>query len=72
MLDVEEAGTLSFENCRARLERAIARNYRNDVRRRRVNELAEKYNASLNLDAFITVVRAIPAPGDPRPAANQP
>jgi hypothetical protein len=72
MLDVEAAGALSFENCRARLEEAIARNYRNDVRRRRVNELADKYNASLNLDAFITVVRAIPAPGDPRPAAKQP
>ena len=66
MLAFEEPGTLSLEACEDRLAEELSKKFRIDVRRRRINELAAKYNASLNMDAFIAVVRSIPAPGDPR------
>ena len=66
MLALEEPGTLSLEACKGRLAEELSLRFRRDVRRRRVNELAAKYNASLNVDAFIAVVRSIPAPDDPR------
>lgn len=72
MLDVEGAGTLLFEDCRPRLAEALSQRFRADVRRRRIDELAAKYKASMNLDAFIAVVRSIHAPEDPRVRASQP
>lgn len=72
MLDVEGAGTLPFDDCRPRLAEALSKSFRVDVRRRRIDELAAKYKASMNLDAFIAAVRSIPAPGDPRAAKKQP
>jgi hypothetical protein len=59
MLQLEGAGTLPLAACEGRLAEALSQKFR-------VDELAAKYDASLNVDAFIAAVRSIPAPGDPR------
>ncbi len=55
---------LSFAECRKTLERALNERYRADIAREWVDELAERYNASMNMDAFVAAVRSAELPPD--------
>lgn len=64
----EAAGELSYESCRGRLDETIRRRYQRDLRKRAVNELAERYESFLDIDAFVAAIRSVPLPDDPRAA----
>lgn len=60
LVDRKEARKLSFEECRATLERAMNERFKAQIARDWIDELAKRYNAALNVDAFATAVRAVP------------
>lgn len=62
MLERTEAVTVPFETCRPALERALAKRFARDIKHRRVDELAEELNASMNIDEFIAAIRTVPVP----------
>ena len=62
MLDRRESAVVSFEQCRPALEASLARQFAGDIKHRRVDELAEELDASMNIDAFIAALRAVPVP----------
>jgi parvulin-like peptidyl-prolyl isomerase len=59
LLDREETRKLSFEECRATLDRVMNERYRAQIARDWVDELAKRYDASMNVDAFAAAVRAV-------------
>jgi len=59
LLDREDTRKLSFEECRATLDRAMNERFRAQIARDWVDELAKRYNASMNVDAFAAAVRAV-------------
>lgn len=61
----DDEGHLDFERCRPRLVEQISRTYVRDLRKRRFDELAERYGASLDIAAFTAAIRAIPAADAP-------
>lgn len=60
LLDRKEARKLSFEECRETVERIMNERYKAQIARDWIDELAKRYNASLNVDAFAAAVRAVP------------
>jgi parvulin-like peptidyl-prolyl isomerase len=60
LLDRKEARKLTFEECRATLERVMNERYKAQIAKDWIGELAKRYNASLNVDAFAAAVRAVP------------
>ncbi|MFP6662696.1 MAG: peptidylprolyl isomerase [Deltaproteobacteria bacterium] len=62
----EEEGRLDFAQCRSRLKAAITEHYLRDLRRGSIERLAARYDAFLDIDAFVAAVRAVPAVDDPR------
>lgn len=64
LLDREEARTLPFEECRATAEKVMNERYRAQIAREWIDEIAKKYDASLNMDAFVAAVRAVPLDKD--------
>lgn len=59
MLERADARRLSLEECRPRLEKLLNREFRERVSRQWFDELAARYNASMNIDAFVAAVRAV-------------
>lgn len=53
----QEPRTKTYEECREELSALIDGDYRKAAVRRRVDDLARRYNASMNIDAFIAAVR---------------
>jgi hypothetical protein len=60
LLDRKEARKLTFEECRATLERVMNERYKAQIARDWIDALAARYKASLNVDAFAAAVRAVP------------
>ena len=60
LLDRKEAHKLTFEECRETLERAMNERYKAQIAKDWIDELAKRYDASLNVDAFAAAVRAVP------------
>jgi hypothetical protein len=56
----EDAHDLPAAECRERVDKLLTQKYRKETFLRRVDELAARFKASLNLDAFIAAVRAVP------------
>lgn len=56
----DSARRLSFEECRGRLERELRDQFATKLVRDWVNELAQRYEAAFNVDAFVSAVRAVP------------
>ena len=42
-----------------------------ELRKRAVNELAERYQSFLDIDAFIAAIRSVPLADDPRAATSR-
>jgi len=59
LLEREEPRKLTFEECRSTLDRVMSERYRAQIAREWVDELAKRYNASMNVDAFAAAVRAV-------------
>jgi hypothetical protein len=59
LLDREEPRKLSFEECRPTLDKIMSEKYRAQIAREWVDELAKRYDASMNVDAFAAAVRAV-------------
>jgi hypothetical protein len=59
LLDREEPRKLSFEECRSTVEKIMNERYRAQIARDWIDELAKRYNATLNVDAFAAAVRAV-------------
>lgn len=64
LLDREEARKLSFEECRATAERTMNERYRAQIARDWIEELAKKYDSTMNMDAFVAAVRSVEIPKD--------
>jgi parvulin-like peptidyl-prolyl isomerase len=64
LLDFEAPRKLSFEECRPTAEKVMNERYRAQIARDWVDELAKRYNASINMDAFAAAVRAVPLDKD--------
>jgi parvulin-like peptidyl-prolyl isomerase len=64
LLDREEAHQLTFEQCRPVAEKLMNERYRAQIARDWVDELAKRYDASINMDAFAAAVRAVPLDKD--------
>jgi parvulin-like peptidyl-prolyl isomerase len=60
LLDREEPRKLSFEECKATAEQVMNERYRAQIARDWIEELAKRYNSSINMDAFAAAVRAVP------------
>jgi hypothetical protein len=60
LLDRKEARKLTFEECRATLERVMNERYKAQIARDWIDELAKRYASSFNVDAFAAAVRAVP------------
>jgi parvulin-like peptidyl-prolyl isomerase len=60
LLDREEPRKLSFAECRPTLARVMNDRYTAQIARDWVDELAKRYDSSLNMDAFAAAVRAVP------------
>ena len=60
LLDRRDARKLSFEECRATLERTMNERFKAQIARDWIDELAKRYDASLNVEAFAAAVRAVP------------
>lgn len=59
LLEREEARKLSFEECRTTLDKVMNERFRAQIAREWVDELAKRYDASMNVDAFAAAVRAV-------------
>lgn len=64
LLDREEPRKLSFAECRATAEQVMNERYKAQIARDWIDELAARYKASLNVDAFAAAVRAVPLDKD--------
>lgn len=64
LLDREEPRKLTFEECRPTAEKIMNERYRAQIVRDWIDELAKRYDASLNVDAFAAAVRAVPLDKD--------
>ena len=62
LLEKSEPRVLSFAECRPVLKQAQESQYGRELKLGLIDDLAERYQASLNLDAFIAAVRAAPVP----------
>jgi hypothetical protein len=62
LLEKSEARVLSFAECRRGLEQAQESQYGRELKLGLIDDLAERHQASMNLDAFIAAVRAAPVP----------
>lgn len=51
---------IPFEKCRGVLEQSLQSQFSKDINLDRIDELAKKYGASMNMDYFIAAVRAVP------------
>jgi len=60
LLDREEPRKLSFDECKATAEQVMNERYRAQIARDWIEELAKRYNSSINMDAFAAAVRAVP------------
>lgn len=60
LVEREDARTKTLDQCRPQLVEQINAEYRKAASRKRVDELARRYNASLNLDAFLAAVAEVP------------
>ncbi|HZR83332.1 MAG TPA: peptidylprolyl isomerase [Candidatus Binatia bacterium] len=67
MVEKQEAKTLTLDECRPKIVSQINAEYRRSSTRRRTDELAKRYSASLNLDAFLAAARS--AKGQDVPAS---
>jgi len=65
MLDREEARLLSADECKPALEQALVQEFNRDIRFRRMDEIAIALGASMNIDAVVEALRAVPRPADP-------
>jgi hypothetical protein len=72
VLEKQDAKELTMEQCKPKLVATINTEYRKAAARRRTDELARRYNASLNLDAFLAAARRVqgtpPPPGSAGPS----
>jgi parvulin-like peptidyl-prolyl isomerase len=59
MVEKQDAKTLSLEACKPKLVAQINSEYLKAAARRRTDELAKRYNASMNLDAFVAAARRV-------------
>lgn len=59
VLEKEESRTKTLEECRGELATIIDGEYRKSAVRRRIDDLARRYNASMNIDAFVAVARKV-------------
>lgn len=64
LLEREEPRKLTFDECRKTLERVMNERYRADIARQWIDELAQRYKASMNMDAFVAAVRSVDLPPD--------
>ncbi|MEW6268357.1 MAG: peptidylprolyl isomerase [Thermodesulfobacteriota bacterium] len=62
LLEKTEAGELPVAECRPKVEQALRQQYTKDLLLRRIDELAARFGAKMNLDAFIAAVRAVDLP----------
>jgi hypothetical protein len=62
LLEKEETRQLPLAECRPKLEQAMNAQYRKDLYLQRIDQLAARFGASMNLDAFIAAVRAVDLP----------
>ncbi len=65
MLERDEARLLTFDECKAPVERSLVRQFNREIRLRRMDEIAIAAGASMNIDAVIEAGRAVPRPKDP-------
>jgi len=60
MIEREEARDIPSAECRGKVEQVLNEKYRKEIFLRRVDELAARFKSSMNIDAFIKAVRAVP------------
>lgn len=60
LLDREEPHKLTFDECRPKLARVMNDRYTAQIAHDWVDELAKRYDSSINVDAFAAAVRAVP------------
>jgi len=66
VVEREEAKAKTLEQCRDEIVARINTEYRKAASQRRADELARRYNASLNLDAFLAAMREAELERGPR------
>jgi hypothetical protein len=59
VLERERDHRRSLEECRAEVEKAMNSAFRQELALRLVDELAERFDASINMDAFTETVRGV-------------
>jgi hypothetical protein len=64
LVDREEARPLPFAECKGRLQKVMNEKYRADIAREWIDELAKRYGASMNMDAFVAAIRSVELPAD--------
>ena len=62
VVDRKSEQVRTFSECRTSLVDSINEKYRSDMARDWINELATRYSASFNMDAFVAAVRAVGLP----------
>jgi hypothetical protein len=60
LIEREDSRELPAEECREKVDQVLSGKFRNDLFLRRVDELAARFKAKMDLDAFIAAVRAVP------------
>ncbi len=64
MVERQDARTLPLEQCRPRLEKDIKDSFKREIARQRIDDLAERFGATINMDAVIAAIRAVPLAPD--------
>lgn len=65
MLERGDAAVLPFEQCRPLLVLSLNSEFARDIQKRRMDEIAEEQDASMNEDAFMAALKQVPTPEDP-------
>ncbi len=62
LVERDDARVLSYEDCRARLEGDLKKSFRREIARQRIDDLAARLGAKMNIDAVIGAIRAVKLP----------
>jgi hypothetical protein len=65
MLEKQEPRQQTLAECRDKLVQKMNQNYFRSVAQQHADKLVERFDASMNLDAFIAAARAVPAAAQP-------
>ncbi len=62
LVEREDARVRSFEDCRTLLQENLEKSFRREIARQRIDDLAARLGARMNMDAVIAAIRAVKLP----------